>query len=238
MASSAVSMSFDEYSRHSAVNFSSLKWMAVSPLHYRYWLAHKLPDTPSMELGRAVHMAVLEPQRFMHFEDAPRKRTRRISDAPTMWQVADIIAGHVASNKEAASLLRYAETERSVLWEMDGIKCKARVDAIKHGRVIELKTTRSIVGFRNAVRRYHYDAQLAWYCDAIGFDMAAIIVAETQPPYDVATCEVPRAMLARGRETYRGWWSQLVQCMRTDSWPGVGEIRLDEDEIDMGLDDE
>jgi hypothetical protein len=121
---------------------------------------------------------------------------------------------------------------------MDGIKCKARVDAIATDRVVELKTTRSIVGFRNAVRRYHYDAQLAWYCDAIGFDMAAIIVAETQPPYDVATCEVSRAVLDRGRETYREWWWTLVECMRTDHWPGVGEIRLDEDDIDMeGIDE-
>jgi len=211
--------------------------MAVSPLHYRYWSANTRPDTPAMALGRAVHMAVLEPRRFESLQDTPRKGTNRQRNAPTVRQIAAGIAKSVWKSC-AGRYLICADTEMSVFWKKDCIGCKARVDAIQPGHVIELKTTRSLVEFHHAVRRYHYDAQLAWYCDALGFDKATIIAVETQPPYDVAICEVPRAILERGREKYRGWWSKLVECTRLERWPGVGEIRLDDDDIDMvGIDE-
>ena len=55
---------FDEYRALPALNFSSLKQMAVSPLAYRDALLHPRPDSAAMQLGRAVHCAVLEPDEF------------------------------------------------------------------------------------------------------------------------------------------------------------------------------
>ncbi len=55
---------FAEYQAIEAVNISSLKEMKSSPLHYRHALTHPRPDSPAMALGRAVHVAVLEPDEF------------------------------------------------------------------------------------------------------------------------------------------------------------------------------
>jgi hypothetical protein len=55
---------FAEYQALGALNWSTLKNMAISPRLYRHRLAHPLPDTPAMLMGRAIHAAVLEPDSF------------------------------------------------------------------------------------------------------------------------------------------------------------------------------
>ncbi len=47
-----------------AVNFSSLKYMSVSPRMYRYRLTHPEPRKASWVLGGAIHCMVLEPEKF------------------------------------------------------------------------------------------------------------------------------------------------------------------------------
>jgi hypothetical protein len=56
-------LSFERYTSIERVNISNLKEMARSPLHYRYRCAHQ-KDSPALALGRAAHMALLEPGRF------------------------------------------------------------------------------------------------------------------------------------------------------------------------------
>jgi exodeoxyribonuclease VIII len=53
-----------EYDEIKAMNWSSLRHLAASPLAYRWWTEHERPDSPAMRLGRAIHCAVLEPELF------------------------------------------------------------------------------------------------------------------------------------------------------------------------------
>ena len=53
-----------EYADIAALNWSSLKHMAESPLAYRWHLAHPREDTPALRLGRAVHARILEPAEY------------------------------------------------------------------------------------------------------------------------------------------------------------------------------
>ena len=57
-------MRFADYAAAVGINFSTLKHMARSPMHYRYALEHPPAETPAMLLGRATHTAVFEPDRF------------------------------------------------------------------------------------------------------------------------------------------------------------------------------
>lgn len=52
---------FDAYKERQAINFSTLKVMAKSPKHYRHAVDHGGVDSPAFALGRACHLAVLEP---------------------------------------------------------------------------------------------------------------------------------------------------------------------------------
>lgn len=53
----------DDYRAISAHSISALKYLRVSPKHYRYALEHP-KETKPMTLGTAAHCAVLEPERF------------------------------------------------------------------------------------------------------------------------------------------------------------------------------
>lgn len=59
-----VPVTFAEYVAMPSVNWSTLRAILRSPLHYQHALAHPMAETPAMRLGSAVHCAVLEPDVF------------------------------------------------------------------------------------------------------------------------------------------------------------------------------
>jgi hypothetical protein len=238
-----------EYRKIRAVNFSTLKAMADSPRAYRYAVQMPREDTPAMLMGRAVHCAVLEPDRF---DDAFAIYTgaRRAGKdwiafkdehagldilKPAERVTAMCIRDAVRDEPRA---MRYLETGRAEIvlqWTSQHTQLKARLDWISgDGVLVELKTTRTIDPrrfFADATRRY-YHAQLAWYnwgAGVCGNTITAVkmIVAQNQPPYDVAVWNAPDAVLARGEDEYLSWLDRLWECRERDEWPGVQEEETD-----------
>jgi len=107
-------MNFAEYQAIQAVNFSSLKMMRESPLHYRHALTAIRAESPAMALGSAVHCAVLEPGRFALeyspepvFGDCRLKENKATRD---LWRAANegkktvglvVISGQGAAHRPA-----------------------------------------------------------------------------------------------------------------------------------------
>lgn len=58
-------LSMADYLAYPAVSASSLEDLAESPRRYRYALEHPTESTDDMRVGEALHMAVLEPERFV-----------------------------------------------------------------------------------------------------------------------------------------------------------------------------
>ena len=52
-----------QYDALVAVNWSSLKHLGRSPAHYQAALKQTFADTDTLRIGRAFHVAALEPQR-------------------------------------------------------------------------------------------------------------------------------------------------------------------------------
>jgi hypothetical protein len=52
------------YRADPALNWSLIKTIAKSPLHFRHRRDNPRPDSPTFRVGRAVHAAILEPERF------------------------------------------------------------------------------------------------------------------------------------------------------------------------------
>ena len=174
--------SFTAYRRIDAVNWSSLKNMARSPLHYKHGLTNDRPDTPAMALGRAVHKAVLEPRDFPLTYTVWRG-FRRGKDWTTFKSVNEEAGLEVLTEDEydkclaiqtaveqhpvAGPLLTGGDAEKTLLWTdgATGLKCKARADYVRGTTLIDLKTTRSL-DERDFQRTYHgfkYNCQLAMY---------------------------------------------------------------------------
>ena len=144
-------MSEKEYREHPAVNKSSLWEMRKSPMHYRWALEHPTEDTQALAFGRALHMAVLQPNEFLsHYRLAPSvdRRTKagkdeyngfiqglRSDQEPISNEDYQTVVGMIASitnSGTAHDLLMRAETEIPIFWTdpMTGIECKCRLDAI------------------------------------------------------------------------------------------------------------
>ncbi len=187
-------IAFAQYLTIDATNFSSLKEIARSPLHYRHRLENK-KDSGPMTLGRAAHVATLEPHRFeqQHAVWAERTeggnaRPRRGKDfdafaaamggkeilLPDQWDEAIAISEAVRSDPRAMRYLSEGAAEVSLVWNDEETKrpCKGRIDweteIDGEACVVGLKTARDIRmrEFGNACARLGYHLQWAIYRDA------------------------------------------------------------------------
>jgi hypothetical protein len=232
-------MAFDEYAAIDAVNFSTLKEMAKSALHYRHRLLTPREDTAGMRMGRAVHTAVLEPDRFPleHVVfDGPVRRGKewdafeaangdhtilRADEYASCLAIRDAVRSHPV----ASDLLR-GESEVVATWvDVDThIACKARLDHVNEACIADLKTTSGAVDertFTNLSARMLYHAQLAFY-DA-GVPLAhnpRIIAVEAEPPHDVVVYRLSDDAMNAGRQLVSDLLHHLVACRERDLWPG------------------
>jgi hypothetical protein len=235
-----------EYQDIDALNWSSLKLMADSALHYHRGIKHPRKDTAALALGRKVHMAVLEPERFER--DCVRRPDEWDSwrtKASKEWRQEQLDAGRevldegeaetiermresIANHADAKRRLEGTRREESIVWTVDGVACKGRVDAIAADRVVDLKTCRDLGLFvRRDAASLLYHGQLAWYLDgaiaagACSPDAKAYTVpVENCEPFDCTSFELGPVSLEAGRRLWRRLFDQWVTCRDTGLWPG------------------
>lgn len=235
---------FPGYRRLRAVNWSTLREMKRSPMHYRYRLEHPPEETPAMRLGRAIHTAVLEPDAFpleYVVYDGPRRAgaewqefalvnaARTIlkrDEYETALDVRDAVLGH----KLAARLLRRGRTEVTLQWvdPETRIRCKGRLDHLRGDVLTELKSSKDIEArtFGRLAVRMGYVEQLAFYRRgllATGHAEAPvnIIAVESEPPFDVAVRPLSDDELWAGDEIVGELLAKVKECRRLRRWPGA-----------------
>jgi hypothetical protein len=237
-----------DYAAIDAVNWSTLKSMAKSPLHYRHRVDTDMDDARHLRLGRAVHTLILEPDQYRErhpvFGGAAR-RGKAWDDFEAAHPGADILLGTEAAQAEAMAQsvlahplarkhLRDGLAEQIMTWTdpETGVKCKGRCDAV-NGHLVELKSCNGQAfdprRFPGHAARLMYHGQIAYYLDgltAMGHRLdqdPAMIVVESDPPHDVAVYLIMPEDVEAGRELYRSLLDRLVECRRSDRWPGVCE---------------
>ena len=237
-------LTYAEYEALPGVRWSSLKSLDVSPLLYHYMETHPRVETPAMRLGSGIHCAALEPDAFpLRYEiwDGGTRRGKewdafcamhadkvilKADEYATCLAVRDAIH----ANRDAAALLR-GESEVSVQWTdaATGIACKARLDHVYGGSVIDLKSTASVDKrlFEIAASKMEYAAQLAFYvrgleaADPDAYDMAVRIIAvEQEPPHDVLVGPYDAASMRTADQLVSDLLFRLGECTARDEWPG------------------
>ena len=238
---------FQSYLDIPAINWSSLKNMNESPLAYRYWQDHPRGDKPAYALGRAAHVAILEPDRFasdvvmfegrragkLWKEFQEENEGREIVKAPEYNQIMRMVDA-VHAHPVAMAALEGGTMETNLEWTdpVTGLACKGRADCITD-RVVDLKTAREVNKrqFTQAATGYLYYGQTAFYHDGAGH-MAnehgggasaippLIIAVQSVAPYDVAVYEIGGDALEAGRNLYRTLLDTLKACQDADHWPG------------------
>ncbi len=244
-------MTYAEYNAIPAVRWSNLKYMRRSPKHYKYALDHPRKDTPFFRLGRAVHCAVLEPDRFPltvavfegkirrgkewdAFEAANASRTiLKVDEYAMCIAIRDAVRAHPV----AKHLLEAGEAEKAIVWTdpFTGLSCKGRIDWL-NSILCDLKTDARLHPrtFPISAARYGYHCQVAFYergLHANGIEAPVkILVVESEPPYDVGVFDVGDGALYAGEKEVQELLQRVAECTAKGEWPGQfgeGEMPLE-----------
>ena len=244
----------EDYHSLKAISPSRLKLLARSPLHFfDTYLAEDRepqPSTPAMQLGSALHIAVLEPDLWdtsvavpTHTFDRRTKVGKELAaeferqaavkivlspdDADTVRRMADAVRNHPA----ARFLLDLpGRREASYTWTDPGtgIECKTRPDW--HSRdsriVVDLKTTTdaSRGEFSRSIANYDYHVQAAWNQAAIGAEQFLTIAIEKTRPFAVAVYPASGELIAAGQRRIDAAMHLLAECYASGNWPGYGDM--------------
>ena len=238
-------MTFSAYRALDAVNWSSLKHLRDSPLHYRHALTGADTDTTERAVGRAIHALVFEPavfERDFAIFEGPTRRGKVWDEFEAAHarqtilktnEVEDVIAASnaVKTHPLVAPYLDGGAFEQTVTWTdpATGIACKARMDWLQSQRaLVDLKSSTTIDAYRfgRIAARLGYHGQIAFYDDgvthALGWTPAerVIVAVESKAPYDVGVFVVDDDTLQAGREEVAELMARLAGCRETGAWPG------------------
>lgn len=124
-------------------------------------------------------------------------------------ETIDKMITSLTSHDEIKKMLTSCEREKAIAWSsiVDGntIDCKGKIDLASFDFIADIKTTSEFGGidkFRYDCKKYHYDMQAAFYCDALGLDQFKFIVVGKNEPYNVGVFDVSPEFLQSGRAKY------------------------------------
>lgn len=237
-----------EYAALPGLRASYVKTLdASTPAHLAARMAAPDADTDALRIGRALHCRILRPDDYAAEFIVSPKFDRRTKDGKAEAEAfaaaagvrtvvtqdeqsqIDMMADAVRAHPSASALLEIAELRETVaVGQIDGVRCKARIDAIGNGVLIDLKSCVSAAprAFARAVCEYGYDLQMAFYAElarqADGYDApesVAIIAVEKSAPYAVAAYEIrPTDLDAAYRRVLRSV-AVYRDCMESGVWP-------------------
>ncbi len=214
-------VSWEDYRRIPRLNMSLLKHIDKSPYHFQAAeMEDQDEDTDAMVVGRAAHVAVLEPHLWLQryaIWDGPRragndwekfKKDNAGLEILTEKQRDQVIGMQkaVRGNPDAAKHLVDGSAELTVLWThvqepLGGIpgfsfQCKARID-FASGAVTDLKTTRdaSPARFKNQSWEFKHHVAAGWYVDgyaaATGGELLPFRIIAVEQKKPHAVCVYP-----------------------------------------------
>ena len=227
----------DNYYSQEAVSASLLKAIVKQSAVHAEERMKPSEGTQAMRLGTAFHAVILEPEiahELYAVQPIIDRRTKagkevyasfleNVGDKTVITQdQSQLLAGMKASclaHPEVQQLLElcYA-VEFQTFWEIDGVPCKAMIDACSdEGTIVDIKTTQdaSPEAFSRASFNYLYHLQLAWYANSMGIvgvdkDLdgtkdfskvnAHIIAVENTAPFGVAVYKFSTDALEAGWE--------------------------------------
>ena len=237
------------YREIKAVNKSTLWAMNKSPMHYKFACENPTPDTPALKMGRAIHAAVLQPKAFRNEWVCAPEIDRRTKEGKAAYEefmtqaegkeiisAADYaevqaIAAAIHADPSAVDLLKGCTTEKPLFWrdEKSGLFCKCKVDAMKPGIMIDLKTSAdaSTKAFTRDFFKYGYDVQAAHYLDAMQtitgeFPDWYFIVIEKAAPYAINILKADTGVIDYGSVRRDELMKKLKECRAAKSWSNYG----------------
>jgi hypothetical protein len=232
-----------DYFKKPGLSFHQLKDCAtVSPLYYyRRYISGELPgpDSDAMRVGRIVHLAALEPDKFATVPVVPAEHltpsgglstkaaTRvwleslpsRDFSTPEELAMCGKLADAVRKHPEVAPLLVGGQVEVEGFVDFDGVGVKARADLIAGGGVWDLKTTRNLDTCVAEARDLGYVEQLAWYARVFQCHVGGLIMVEKAEPFRCMVLRFAGDAIRRARARNDAWLNLYRSCLGSGIWP-------------------
>lgn len=239
-----LAMPNEAYHAYEGISKSGLDLVNRSPAHYAFRAPRK--PTRAMEMGTAIHTAILEPERFhaeymllrdVHARTASEYKQavkRHGSERTLVSTEADKVAGMqeaVYANSKASDLLRspgWNEISAFVEDPETGVLLRCRFDKLTiDGIGLDLKKTQDArpTEFSKSAARYRYHVQAAMYSHV--FEMIAgeplarfsIIAVEEESPHACVLFDTfDHDALTIGHREYRADLSAFVEAEKTQHW--------------------
>lgn len=237
-------LSNEQYHAADGISKSGLDLIMRSPAHYRF--GERKEATRAMEIGTALHCAILEPERFatdyMLLRNVTDRRSSEYKEACKVWSSERVLTGteadRVAGMQESAlsnpHLSQYLNAPGRCELSMfatdpeTGVLVKCRFDKLTDtGFAVDLKKTQDLRDFAKSVANYGYHMQAAFYLDvykwATGDDLSAFVFAAVEEllPHASAPFVLDEEALEIGRMLYRKALNTYAECLEDDEWPGI-----------------
>lgn len=213
----------EDYYNFPALNASSINDYYRSPLHF--WKRtslnpnrEKKAPTPAMIFGNLCHCLVLQPEVFDSTYVVAPKVDKRTKEGKAQWSAFEALAaGKIVideeqynqavtmrdamfSNPDVKQLLGNGCSEHPITWQREegGILCKAKLDYLRSGLLLDYKTTEnaSQEKFSRSIADYGYHRSMAWYMEGAQTAMgeyprgAVLICQEKEFPEAIAIWQV------------------------------------------------
>lgn len=216
-------MTDEQYFKCHELSNSGMGQLLVSP--FAYWsYSHMNPegqawkeelDTPAKIFGRALHMAILEPDNFPEYyryselnKNSKAFKELAAENPHVTWltekQVKEIdgmvkmLDSHQLQIGDKAiptrTLFTGGQAEQGMFWQKDGVDLRAKADFITTGMIVDYKTTQnaSMHKWKQSLYNFGYHRQAAMYLDAAKEVMETehnnfiYVVQEKTYPFDIA----------------------------------------------------
>lgn len=218
------------------------------PAKFKWEQDHRHETDPinrTFNLGHAAHKLVLGDGPELVRIDADSYRTKdaktarddalasgRVPLLPTEWmQVHDMAAALRAHPVSALIDPTRGKAEQTLVWqdELTGIMCRARIDWLQPGAVVDYKSTLSgdTEHLGRASDQHGYAQQADFYLDGIralglGDENTpfVFIAQEKEPPYLITPFQLDPTALSIGRRRNIAARQVYRHCVETGYWPG------------------
>jgi exodeoxyribonuclease VIII len=234
-----------EYKDINAVNFSTLKYILRSPAHYKHILENPPKQSDEMRIGSLIHLAALEPERYINIVKVAPDCDRRTKEGKAIFEAFKqscnpgdeivteddkiLIDSCSLSARAAISRLAFVNPQNEVplTTEISGINIKGRLDIIDSTRneIADIKTCddASPSAVARTIVNYNYHMQQAMYKRLSGQSLdtrAFLIFIEKKPPYCWKIYSMDPEMLEAGNKLFERALTIYNECLAWGNWPG------------------
>ncbi len=246
----------DEVSERPSLSSSIANILCTaSPAHA--WAAHprlnpdwQREDDRKFDLGTTAHAMLLHPHDVVHqVVDAKDWKTKAAQEqaaeirlagmipllpvqADRAQQMVDAVQRQLPQHQADPPLFADGAAERTLVWEEDGVVCRARLDWIRDDlrAIDDLKTTGRSARADQYERNLFSvggDVQAAFYLRGLekvtGRAVRTVefrwVVVETSPPYALSVISPKPTLLELGNSKVEHALRLWRECMEKDEWP-------------------